>query len=30
MFSLGGGILVGLIVFIIGYGVRLSFDRRRP
>jgi len=29
MFSLGGGILVGLIVFIIGYGVRLSFDRRR-
>ncbi len=30
MFSLGGGILIGLIVFIIGYGVRLSFDRRRP
>ena len=29
-FSLGGGILIGLIVFIIGYGLRLIFDRRRP
>ena len=28
-FSLGGGILIGVIVFIIGYGVRrLIFDRR--
>jgi hypothetical protein len=31
VFSLGGGILVGAIVFIIGYGFRrLTFDRRRP
>ena len=31
MFSLGGGILIGVIVFIIGYGLRrLIFDRRRP
>jgi hypothetical protein len=30
-FSLGGGILVGVIAFIIGYGLRrLVFDRRRP
>jgi hypothetical protein len=28
LFSLGGGILIGVIVFIIGYGVRLIFDRR--
>jgi hypothetical protein len=29
-FSLGGGILTGVIVFIIGYGLRrLIFDRRR-
>jgi hypothetical protein len=29
MFSLGGGILVGVIVFIIGYGLRRQiFDRR--
>jgi hypothetical protein len=31
LFSLGGGILLGVIVFIIGYGLRrLIFDRRRP
>jgi hypothetical protein len=31
LFSLGGGILVGVIVFIIGYGLRrLILDRRRP
>jgi hypothetical protein len=31
LFSLGGGILVGVIVFIIGYGLRrLIFDRRWP
>lgn len=30
LFSLGGGILTGLIVFIIGYGLRLIFDRPRP
>jgi hypothetical protein len=31
LFSLGGGILVGVIVFIVGYGLRrLIFDRRRP
>ncbi len=30
MFSLGGGILVGVIVFTIGYGLRLMFERRRP
>ena len=30
LFSLGGGILIGVIVFIIGYGLRLIFDRRRP
>jgi hypothetical protein len=30
-FSLGGGILVGVIAFIIGYGLRrLIFDRPRP
>jgi hypothetical protein len=29
LFSLGGGILIGVIVFIIGYGLRrLIFDRR--
>jgi ABC-type transport system involved in cytochrome bd biosynthesis fused ATPase/permease subunit len=28
LFSLGGGILIGVIVFIIGYGVRLILDRR--
>jgi hypothetical protein len=31
LFSLGGGILIGVIVFVIGYGLRrLIFDRRRP
>ena len=31
LFALGGGILLGVIVFIIGYGLRrLIFDRRRP
>jgi hypothetical protein len=31
LFSLGGGILIGVIVFIIGYGLRrLIFDRRPP
>jgi hypothetical protein len=31
LFSLGGGILIGVIVFIIGYGLRrLIFDHRRP
>jgi hypothetical protein len=31
LFSLGGGILVGVIVFIIGYGLRRPiFDHRRP
>jgi hypothetical protein len=29
MFSLGGGILVGVIAFIICYGLRLMFERRR-
>jgi len=30
LFSLGGGILIGAIAFIIGYGLRrLIFDRRR-
>lgn len=30
LLSLGGGILLGVIVFIIGYGLRrLVFDRRR-
>jgi hypothetical protein len=30
-FSLGGGILIGVIAFIIGYGLRrLIFDRPRP
>jgi hypothetical protein len=30
LFSLGGGILIGVIVFIIGYGLRqLIFDRQR-
>ncbi len=29
LFSLGGGILIGVIVFIVGYGLRrLIFDRR--
>lgn len=31
LFSLGGGILIGVIVFIIGYGLRrLISDRSRP
>jgi hypothetical protein len=31
LFSLGGGILIGVIVFIIAFGLRrLIFDRRRP
>jgi hypothetical protein len=31
LFSLGGGILIGVIVFIIGCGLRrLIFDRRTP
>jgi hypothetical protein len=31
LFSLGGGILVGVITFSIGYGLRrLVFDRRGP
>ena len=32
LFALGGAILIGVIVFIIGYGLRsgLIFDRRRP
>jgi hypothetical protein len=31
VFSLGGGILIGVLVFIIGDGLRrLVFDRRRP
>jgi hypothetical protein len=31
LFSLGGGILIDVIVFIIGYGLRrLIFDRQRP
>ena len=31
LFSLGGGILIGAIALIIGYGVRLLiFDRPRP
>jgi lipopolysaccharide export LptBFGC system permease protein LptF len=31
LFSLGGGVLIGVIVFIIGYGLRQQiFDRRRP
>jgi hypothetical protein len=30
-FSLGGGILAGVIVFILGYGFRrLIFNRRKP
>jgi len=30
LFSLGGGILLGVVVFVIGYGFRrLVFDRRR-
>jgi hypothetical protein len=30
-FSLRGGILIGMIAFIVGYGLRrLIFDRRRP
>jgi hypothetical protein len=31
LFSLGGGILLGVIVFIIGYGLqRAKISRRRP
>jgi hypothetical protein len=31
LFSLGGGILIGVIAFIIGFGLRrLIFDRRTP
>jgi hypothetical protein len=31
LFSLGGGILIGVIAFIIGYGFRrLIFDRKKP
>ena len=30
LFSLGGGILVGVIAFIIGYGLRQIFGHRRP
>jgi hypothetical protein len=31
LFFFGGGILIGVIVFIIGYGLRrLIFDHRRP
>ena len=31
LFSLGGGILLGVLVIIVGYGFRrLIFDRRRP
>jgi hypothetical protein len=31
LFSLGGGILLGVIVFIVGYAFRrLVFDRRKP
>jgi hypothetical protein len=30
LFSLGGGIVVGVIAFIIGYGFRQIFSRRRP
>lgn len=31
LFSVGGGVLVGVIVFIIGYGFRrLVLDRRKP
>jgi hypothetical protein len=31
LFSFGGGILIGVIVFILGYGLRrLIFDHRRP
>jgi hypothetical protein len=30
MFALGGGILLGVIVFIVGFGLRQIFDRRRP
>jgi hypothetical protein len=30
LFSVGGGILIGVIIFIIGYGLRQTFDRRRP
>jgi hypothetical protein len=30
LFALGGGILVGVIAFIIGYGFRQIFGRRRP
>jgi hypothetical protein len=30
-FSLGGGILIGVIVFIVGYGIRrLVLDARKP
>jgi hypothetical protein len=31
LFSLGGGMLIGVIVFIIGYGLgRMILDRRTP
>jgi hypothetical protein len=30
LFSLGGGILIGLIIFVIFFGLRQTFDRRRP
>ena len=31
LFSLGGGVLLGVIVFIVGYAFRrLVLDRRRP
>ena len=30
LFSLGGALLAGVIVFIIGDGLRLIFDRRGP
>jgi hypothetical protein len=30
LFALGGGILVGVIAFLIGYGIRQIFDRRTP
>jgi hypothetical protein len=31
LFSIGGGILIGVIAFVIGYGLRrLIFDRQRP
>jgi NhaP-type Na+/H+ or K+/H+ antiporter len=30
LFSIGGGILIGVIIFVIGYGLRQTFDRRTP